>query len=64
MVRTSISSALLVTFTLAFGACAKNQPADTTTASAPSQGTATQPPGQRMMAGQGMMGGGQGMITT
>lgn len=62
MVRTPISSALLVTLTLAFGACAKNQPADTTTASAPSQSTAAQPQGQGMMAGQGMMGGGQGVM--
>ena len=57
MVRTSLSSTLLVTLTIAFGACAQNQPPSTTPAAEGSPG-ATSSGG--MMGGQGMMGQGMG----
>jgi hypothetical protein len=63
MLRTSLSSAVLVALVSTSGGCAQNPPANTTTAPAVSETAAgPQPAGSGMMGGPGMMGGGQGMM--
>ncbi len=62
MLRTSLSSAVLVVLVWTSGGCAQNPPANAATAPAASETAATPPPaGSGMMGAQGMMGG-QGMM--
>jgi len=61
MFRTSLSSAVLAALVTTVG-CAQNQPANTTTAPAPTQSTADQPASPGMMVGQGMVGSGGGRM--
>jgi hypothetical protein len=57
MLRTVLSSAVLIALVSTSGGCAQNPPANTTTAPAVSR---PQPTGSGMMGGPGMMGDGQG----
>ena len=59
MLRTVLSSAVLIALVSTSGGCAQNPPANTTTVPAAS---GPQPAGSGMMRGPGMMGGGQGMV--